>query len=154
MSDVAITTSTPIAPAHPAGMGASTPGGHIKAFRAQAAFPVEAKITITGNSPWRPGTPGHRFYEEVLAKGPATVGAAIEMAGALAEPFSVTACQGHLRWLYTSAGGFLEVDGQRFSAPERAVKVEKPKAVKPVEPVKAPRAKKSKKAEAKEVEEA
>jgi hypothetical protein len=66
---------------------------------------------------WRPGTPGHRFYEDVLLQNPATVQEAIEKAGALKEPFTAKAVQGHLRWMFTSAGGFLEVNGQRYSAP-------------------------------------
>jgi hypothetical protein len=103
---------------------------HIQAFRALEAFALEAKINVIGN-PWRAGTPGFRFYEEVLAQGPATVGEAIAKAEALEEPFTAKAVQGHLRWLYTSAGGLLEVDGVKFVAPEKPVKV---KAVKAEEP--------------------
>jgi hypothetical protein len=115
MTDVAIVT--PIAPAHPVGVGASQPGGHTKAFRAQPAFAPEAKLNVIGDNLWRPGTPGHRFYAEVLAQGPMTVQECIDKAAALVEPFSAKQVQGPLRWMFTSAGGFLEVDGQRFSAP-------------------------------------
>jgi hypothetical protein len=139
MSDVAI--ATPIAPSHPAGVGTSKPGGHIAAFRAQSAFPLESRLAVTGGNLWRPGTPGHRFYEEVLAQNPATVQEAIDKAAALAEPINAKAVQAHLRWMFTSAGGFLEVDGQRFAAP---VPTEKPVKVNAEKPTKAPKAKKSK----------
>jgi len=127
MSDVTITA--PIAPSHPAGVGTSQPGGHIVAFRAQSAFPEEAKLNVIGGNMWKPGTPGHRFYAEVLSQNPATVQEAINTASALTEPFNAKQVQGHLRWMFTSAGGFLEVDGQRFSVPASTVKV-KAKAVK------------------------
>ena len=52
MSDVAIATSTPIAPSHPAGVGTAQPGGHIQAFRAQLAFPLGAKLNVTGGNLW------------------------------------------------------------------------------------------------------
>ena len=139
MSDV----TTPIAPSHPAGTGTSQPGGHVQAFRAQPAFPVEAKLNVIGSNMWRPGAPGHRFYAEVLAKNPATVQDAIEKAAALKEPFNAKQVQTHLRWMFTSAGAFLEVGGKRHSAatvkkPAKASLVKKP--AKP--------AKKSKKSEA------
>jgi hypothetical protein len=113
---------------------------HIQSFRTQPAFAPESKLTAIGGNTWREGTPGFRFYTEVLMQGPATVGEAIEKAAALAEPFSEKAVQGHLRWMFTSAGELLEVDGQKFAEPVKAepVKVEKPK------PVKAPKAKKAK----------
>jgi len=96
---------------------------------------------VIGGNSWRPGTPGHRFYEQVLSQAPATVGDAIAMAAALTEPFTAKQVQGHLRWIFTSAGGFLEVDGERFvSAP---VAVAKP-VKKPAEPVAKKVAKKSK----------
>ena len=141
MSDVSI--ATPIA--HPAGVGTAKAGGHIQAFRAQSAFPVEATLTVTGGDLWRPGTPGHRFYAEVLAQNPATVQEAIDKAAALVEPFNAKQVQAHLRWMFTSAGGFLEVDGVRYSAPASApAKAAKEAPAK--KPAKA--AKKSKKAEA------
>jgi hypothetical protein len=111
---------------------------HIQAFRAQPVFADEAKLTVIGHT-WRDGTPGYRFYTEVLAQNPATVGEAIAKAEALSEPFTAKAVQGHLRWLYTSAGGLLEVDGVKYAAP---IVAEKPK------PVAKPKAKKAKKAEA------
>jgi hypothetical protein len=138
MSDVSNAIATPIAPSHAAGVGTSQPGGHIQVFRAQPAFAGEAKLNVIGGNLWRPGTPGHRFYEEVLTKGPATVQAAIELAASLAEPINEKQVQAHLRWMFTSAGGFLEVDGQRFAAPAApAKKADK----KPATPVKKPKAK-------------
>jgi hypothetical protein len=118
---------------------------HTQAFRAQAAFAPEAKLTILGNL-WRPGTPGGRFFEQVLSQNPTTVGECIEKAAALAEPLTATAVQGHLRWAFTANGAFLEIDGQRFAAPPAVenAKVEKPK------PVKVAKTKKPKKAEAME----
>ena len=46
----------PSPPPYPAGTGTSQPGGHVQAFRAQAAFPVEAKLNVIGSNLWRPGT--------------------------------------------------------------------------------------------------
>jgi hypothetical protein len=140
MSDLAIAT-TPIAPSHPAGVGTAQAGGHIQAFRAQPAFPAESKINVTGGNMWRPGTPGYRFYEQVLLQGPATVQEAIDMGSALAEPINAKQIQAHLRWLYTSAGGFLEVDGQRYSAPTAPVVKKPAKAVKETKPAKAKKSK-------------
>jgi hypothetical protein len=146
MSDVSTTTTT-IAPSHPAGRG-----GHMAAFRAQEAFALDAKLVLLGGNPWRDGSPGHRFYEQVLAKKPSTVGKAIELAAALAEPFAAKAVQGHLRWMFTMAGAFLEIDGQRHPAslvePKKA-KAAEPKAGKP-KVANAPNAKKAKKAKAAE----
>jgi hypothetical protein len=133
---------------------------HTAAFRAQAPFAPEASLVVTGGNTWRPGTPGHRFFAEVLSQNPATVQAAIDLASSLAEPFSVKATQGHMRWLYTSAGGLLEVDGQKFVAPEKpakspkvkvVAKAEEPKAAEPVKEaaptVKTKKAKKQKAAQ-------
>ena len=116
MSDVSnvAAIATPISPGHPAGQGTSQPGGHIQAWRAQPAFALEAKLNVIGGNLWRPGTEANRFYEQVLAKAPATVGECIEKAGALAEPFTAKQVQGHLRWMFTANGAFLEVDGERF----------------------------------------
>jgi hypothetical protein len=139
MSEVAI--ATPIAPSHRAGVGTAKAGGHIQVFRAQSAFPVEATLTVTGGNMWRPGTPGRRFYAEVLSQNPATVQEAIDKAAALTEPFNAKQVQAHLRWMFTSAGGFLEVDGQRYSSP--AAPVKKPAKSKETSPAKKP-AKKSK----------
>jgi hypothetical protein len=144
MSDVSnaiATTATPIAPAHPAGQGTSKPGGHIQAFRAQPAFAIEAKLNVTGGNLWRPGTPGHRFYEQVLSQSPATVQEAIDKASALAEPFTAKHVQSHLRWMFTSAGGFLEVDGKRFAAPASPAVKKPAKVVKETKPAKKSKAK-------------
>ncbi len=125
MSDVAI-APVAIAPAHPAGQGKSQPGGHIQAWRAQPAFAPEATLTVIGGNLWRPGTPAHRFYEQVLGLGTVqTVQECIDKAGSLAEPFTAKQVQGHLRWMYTANGAFLEVDGQRYSAPPSQTKEKK-----------------------------
>jgi hypothetical protein len=117
MSDVSNATAVNVAPAHPAGQGKSQPGGHVRAWRAQPAFAPEAKLNVIGGNLWRPDTPSHRFYNEVLTKAPATVQECIDKAGALAEPFTAKAVQNMLRWMYTANGAFLEVDGERFAAP-------------------------------------
>ena len=111
---------------------------HIQAFRAQPVFADEAKLNVIGHT-WRDGTPGYRFYERGAGKDPGDGRRGDRKADALTEPFTEKACQGHLRWLYTSAGGLLEVDGQKFAAPTPEPK--------PVAPAKKPKAKKSKKAE-------
>jgi hypothetical protein len=127
MSDVSNVTATPIAPAHPAGVGKAQPGGHVRAWRAQPAFPLEAKLNVIGGNLWRPDTRPHQFYNEVLMQGPMTVGECIDKAGALAEPFTAKQTQANLRWLYTANGAFLEVDGERFVSAPVPVKT-KPKA--------------------------
>jgi hypothetical protein len=102
---------------------------HTAAFRAQADFPLEAKIKV-GNNIWSPGVAGARLYEQVLSKSPPTIQKALDMAAALKEsPFTAKATMGHLRWLYS--GGQLEVDGTSYDVPVKApkpAKVEAPKA--------------------------
>ena len=122
MSDVSNATVT-IAPAHPAGVGKAQPGGHVRAWRAQPAFALDAKLNVIGGNLWRPDTPSHRFYEQVLTQGPMTVQECIDKAGALAEPFTKKQVQAMLRWAYTANGAFLEVDGERFTAPVAPVKL-------------------------------
>jgi hypothetical protein len=105
---------------------------HIAAFRAQADFPVEAKIKV-GASVWQsPETAGARLYELVLSKRPSTIQKVLDAAAELKPPFTVKQVQGHLKWLYTA--GNLEVDGTSYvvqaKAP-KAAKVEAPKAEKP-----------------------
>jgi hypothetical protein len=109
---------------------------HTQSFRSQAAFAPEAKLTILGNL-WRAGTPGGRFFEQVLSQNPSTVQDAIDKAAALAEPFSVKAVQGHLRWAFTANGNFLEVGGVKFVAPEKPAKAPKVKVVAKAEEPKA-----------------
>jgi hypothetical protein len=118
-----LVSSVPVAPAHPAGQGSAIPGGHIKAFRAQGAFAPSATLSrIVPTNPWRVGTPGARFYSEVLAHGPATVQAALDLG--VKAGFTPAMSQGHLRWLYTWAGAYLAVDGLLYgqSAPVAAPK--------------------------------
>ena len=85
MSDVTI--ATPISPSHPAGQGKSKKGGHHIAFMAQPAFAPEAKLNVIGANMWRPGTPGHRLYEEVLSQNPVTVQECINY------PLSMSVCE-------------------------------------------------------------
>jgi hypothetical protein len=91
--------------------------GRTAAFKAQPKFPVDAEIKI-GKSVWSDGVAGSRFYAKVLSKNPATVQKAIDLAGELNPPFSPSAVQGHLRWLYTA--GELEVDGKSYAATKSA----------------------------------
>jgi hypothetical protein len=108
---------------------------HTAAFRAQAEFPVEAKIKV-GSSVWpSPETAGARLFEQVLAKKPGTVQKVIDLASELKVPFTAKQVQGHLRWLYTA--GELEVDGKSYTPkikePKAPKKAPKPKAeAKPV----------------------
>jgi hypothetical protein len=105
---------------------------HTAAFRAQAEFPVEAKIKV-GASVWpSPETAGARLYELVLSKKPTTVQKVIDLAAELKVPFTAKQVQGHLRWLYTA--GQLEVDGKSYTPKTKepkAPKVAKVKAAKP-----------------------
>jgi hypothetical protein len=96
---------------------------HIAAFRQQKDFAPEAKLVVHGDNQWKPNTSGFRFYEQVLAKKPATVQVCLDRAAKLDEPFTAKQVQGHLRWLYTA--GEMEVDGKSFPV---APKIAKPKA--------------------------
>jgi hypothetical protein len=108
-------TTTPVAPTMGA-QGKSTPGGHYSAYRAQPRFAVEATMRlISGTNPWRPNTPGHRFYTAVLAKNPATVAAAIALGKDAG--FKAREVQDHLRWVYTWGGSYVEIGGKVFSPP-------------------------------------
>jgi hypothetical protein len=121
-------STTPVAPRVGA-QGTSTPGGHYVAYRNQAPFALEASLKlISGTNPWRPNTPGTRFYTAVLAKNPATVAAAIALGKDAG--FKAREVQNHLRWLYTWGGSYVEVGGKVYSPP--------------VAPAPAPKAKKSK----------
>jgi hypothetical protein len=102
---------------------------HTAVFRAQAEFPVEAKIKV-GASVWpSPETAGSRLYEQVLSKKPTTVQKVIDLAAELKVPFTAKQVQGHLRWLYTA--GELEVDGKSYTPKTKEPKAPKAKAVKP-----------------------
>jgi hypothetical protein len=133
MSDTTIVTPAVVAPVR---------GGHHEAWKAQPAFVPEAKINVVGLNMWKQGSPGHRFYEEVLSKNPATIQECIDKAAALSEPFNAKQVMAHLRWFYTWSAGPLEVDGVRFAAPE-APEVKAAPAKKPEKAFK-----KSKRAEA------
>ncbi|HEY2228983.1 MAG TPA: hypothetical protein VGI22_14850, partial [Xanthobacteraceae bacterium] len=91
---------------------------HFSDFKNQADFAADDTLAVNGDETiWTPGTPGGSFYSLVLSKGPKTVGAAIEMAGALEQPITAKAVQGHLRWAYTVKGGWLSVNGDIFAQP-------------------------------------
>jgi hypothetical protein len=124
--------NTPVAPVV-GSVGSSSKGGHILAYRAQAKFLLTDTLRIVpgSNNPWRPNTPGYLFYSQVLANAPATVGAAIEM-GAKSKPaFRAVDVQGHLRWLYTWGGAYLEVNGKLHSAPATTARKAPAKAKSP-----------------------
>jgi hypothetical protein len=128
-------TTTAVAPTV-GQQGTKTHGGHYNAYRACPPFAPTATLElISGSNPWRPATPGHSFYTQVLAQKPATIGKALEL-GAKAG-FKVGEVQGHLRWLYTWGGSYIKIGGQVFSpvAPTpvapMAPKVATPKAVSP-----------------------
>lgn len=107
-------TTTPVAPAM-GEQGTSTPGGHYVAYRNQPKFDLGASLKLISQvNPWRPGTPGHRFYTMVLTKNPATVGAAVKLAEG---SFKASEVQAHLRWLYTWGGAYIEIGGKLFAAP-------------------------------------
>jgi hypothetical protein len=101
--------------------------GRTAAFKAQAAFARESKIKV-GKDIWSEGVAGSRFYAKVLSKNPATVQQAIDLAVKLDPPFTPSAVQGHLRWLYTA--GELEVDGKSYPVAATVVKPAKPEAPK------------------------
>jgi hypothetical protein len=125
-----IISNTPVAPVVGA-QGSSTPGGHYVAYKAQGRFDLSASLKlVSSTNPWRPNTPGFRFYQAVLAKAPATVGAAVTLG--VASGFKAREVQNHLRWLYTWGGSYIRIAGQVFVPPVAA-----PKAA----PVKAPKAK-------------
>src|SRR5215469_10113616 len=73
--------NTPVAPVN-GSQGKASPGGHVKAWRSQAAFSDNATIALLSTTnPWRPNTPGHAFWAKCLAVSPApsTVGAAMQL---------------------------------------------------------------------------
>jgi hypothetical protein len=103
-------------------VGSRKVGGHIQAFRLQGEFAPTSKLEVVATSnPWRVGTPGATFYDKVLAKKPATVKAALE----LADKAGIAGAQGHLRWLFTW-GPHLKVDGKLHGS--QAPKASAPKA--------------------------
>jgi hypothetical protein len=115
MSNVAI-VSAPIAPVHPLGQGKAVRGGHVVAWRAQLKTPFAGSDTLSMSSsanPWRPNTPGGRFFESVLMAQPKTVAAALELGSKAG--FKASDVQGHLAWLFTWAGRGLLVNGQPYA---------------------------------------
>src|SRR5271166_7054010 len=67
---------------------------------------------VSDENPWGYGTPGHAFYTNVIAKNPATVQEALNLAKAV----GIKDTQGHLKWRYTWDGAYLEVDGKSWGA--------------------------------------
>ena len=105
-------TNVAIAPRHPAGTGKSTKGGHVVAWRGCKSFDPSATITVVDLvNRWRQGTPGSDFFEAVLAKKPATVQAALDLAKAAG--IGASDAQGHLRWYFTW-GSHIQVNGQFY----------------------------------------
>jgi hypothetical protein len=104
--------SVAVAPAHPAGTGHATKGGHVVHWRAQPAFDPASTLQLTSaHNPWRPNAPGYAFYAQVLAPlglEPTTVQAVL--AAAHTAGFKPGVAQGHLRWLYTW-GNYMLVNG-------------------------------------------
>jgi hypothetical protein len=121
-----IISNTPVAPVVGA-QGSSTPGGHYVAYKAQGRFDLSASLKlVSSTNPWRPNTPGFRFYQAVLAKAPATVGAAVTLG--VASGFKAREVQNHLRWLYTWGGSYVEIGGKLFAAPVAPVQAPVAKA--------------------------
>lgn len=100
---------------------------HVQAARDTKDFAPEAKLKI-GDNIWSEGCAGHRFYTEVLAQKPATVGKALDLAAKCEPAFTVKQVQAHLKWMYTANGGALEVDGKSYTVPAKPTKEPKPKA--------------------------
>jgi hypothetical protein len=116
------TTNIPVAPAMGV-QGSKSHGGHYLAYRQCPKFDLAASLKLISQvNPWQPQSPGFRFWTEVLAKNPATVGAAIKAAEGM---FKAAEVQNHLRWLYTWGGAYLEVGGKLFAAPPVAPKAPK-----------------------------
>jgi hypothetical protein len=137
-------TNTPVAPSHPEGQGTSTKGGHYVAFKAQGNFAPEATFErISATNPWRPNTPGFRFYAAVLAGTPSTVADVLALGKEAG--FKASDVQGHLRWLFTWGGSYIRVAGKVYaapagSAPEVQAPVAAPALPAPAAPVKASKA--------------
>ena len=98
----------------------ANPVPHRVAWKTHPAFPLTASIKMlvtgdaeTGGTMWRRGGRGADFYAKVLSKGPATVGAAVELGKAAG--ISAGQVQSFLRYLYTW-GGQVEIGGQVYKA--------------------------------------
>lgn len=95
------------------------PVPHRVAWKAQKAFPVDAKVQLLVNvTRWRPGGTGADFFAKVL--GPLTAdGATPTVADCIALGkklgFSTWTVQAHLRWLYTW-GDQVAIGGQKYQA--------------------------------------
>jgi hypothetical protein len=123
--------ATPVAPATPAPtlplspviapVGKSVKGAHIQAWRAalKAGFAPTATLALVQGStnPWHAGKAGHTFYTAVLAKGPATVQAAITLGATVG--FTKANVLGHLAWLYTW-GPFVTINGNTWAQAQAA----------------------------------
>lgn len=140
---MATISNTPVAPVVGVQGHKSQHGGHYLAYKGQPAFALDSTLAIVQgtNNPWRPGTPGHSFYEAVLTKKPATVKAALELANS-ALGLKPAQAQAHLRWLYTWGGAYLQVNGALYGAQAPVVVAQEPKAEEPK--AKAPKARKAK----------
>lgn len=116
MSTPTTATRIPVAPSMPGAVGHSEPGQHVLNWRSQvkARFqPSDTLQVIDTVNRWRLGSKGHRFFTAVLAKNPATVQAALDLAAKATPAIKATEVNGHLAWMF-SAGGRLLVNGKPY----------------------------------------
>jgi hypothetical protein len=86
---------------------------HYLDFKA-VSFPETATLEYRSDkNPWRANIGGHPFYALILAKCPATTGAALDLAEAAG--WRRKQAYDHLRWLYTW-GDYIAVDGKRCTS--------------------------------------
>lgn len=103
-----------------------TKGKHARSLKDGLDFDLTDELTLmTDANPWRPNTPGWRFFEEVLRRRPATVADAVELTqAALRKGINVgrgrssIIAQGHLKWLY-HWGPRLAVNGKLYLTDDR-----------------------------------
>src|SRR5262249_2662435 len=108
--------SVPVAPAHPGGTGKSVKGGHHNAWRAQKDFALTDKVSMAQQvNPWRKGSLGEAFCNQVLLRNPGTVQGCIELAGKMPPPVTPKQTQKHLRWAFTWPVAGLLINGKLFS---------------------------------------
>jgi hypothetical protein len=93
--------------------------GHLAAWRAQPEFKPEASLKVEGGNPWA-AKAAAKFYEQVLAKKPTTVGKALSLGQAAG--FTPGQTQGHLRWFFTWVrdDACLLVNGKRYAETTKA----------------------------------
>lgn len=124
-----VKASVPLSPVV-APVGKSVKGAHIQAWRACDKFAHDASIELNPDAAglWKAGTPGDRFYKDVLVKAK-TVGDAVALGGKLTPVIKEAEIQGHLRWIYTASGAYIRIGGKAFPQ-DPHVKAAKPAKVK------------------------